>query len=156
MPTYKLSIELVPSTSWYNNIRALVSKSDWEVIKDLTFKRAGYKCEICGGTGPKWPVECHEVWHYDDTNHTQKLVRTIALCPNCHCVKHMGLQMSKFPRRVPNLIKHMMKVNVMTYKEAEDYIVSAFKEHAERSRHPWDVDITWIKKRFPNMNFKES
>lgn len=155
MSNYKLTIELVPSTSWYNNIRALVKASDWNVIKDLTFKRAGHRCEICNGTGTKWPVECHEVWSYDDTGHTQTLVRTIALCPDCHAVKHMGLQMTKFPNRVPRLLKHLMKVNSMSYEDAEDYVVACFKVHHQRSRHDWTVDIQWIKNKFPNMVFKD-
>lgn len=155
MSNCKLTIELVPSTSWYNNIRGLVSSRDWDTIKSMTFKRANYRCEICNGTGPKWPVECHEVWEYDDTQHTQTLVRTIALCPDCHAVKHMGLQMTRFRKRVPRLISHMQKVNGMSDKEAEDYIVHAFEQHAERSKYNWSVDISWIKKKFPNMNFKD-
>jgi 5-methylcytosine-specific restriction endonuclease McrA len=155
MKNYKLTIELVPSTSWFNNIRAMVSSSDWDTIKSMTFKKAGYRCEICGGKGHKWPVECHEVWEYDDVNNTQTLTRTIALCPTCHQVKHMGLQLTKFPSRVPRLINHMSKVNNSTRTEMEDYIEECFRVHSERSRCKWTVDVSWIKKRFPNMSFKE-
>jgi len=155
MPNYKLTIELVPSTSWFNNIRDMVSQSDWDTIKSLTFKHAGYKCEICGGKGPKWPVECHEIWKYDDVNNVQKLVRTIALCPDCHACKHIGFQMTKMPKRVPRLLNHFCNVNGISAKEAEDYIVECFQEHHRRSQERWEVDVSWIKNRFPNMTFKE-
>lgn len=155
MSKYKLNIELVPSTSWYNNVRALVTPKNWEIIKDLTFKRAGHRCEICNGKGPKWPVECHEVWEYDDVNHTQTLSRTIALCPDCHAVKHMGLQMTKFPKRVPRLMKHIATVNNMNITEVNDYVTQCFHVHHQRSRYQWEVNIDWLMNRFPNMEFKK-
>lgn len=155
MSTYKLTTELVPLTSWFNNIRDMVSQSDWETIKKLTFTRAGYKCEICGGKGPKWPVECHEVWEYDDTKYTQTLIRTIALCPDCHACKHMGFQMTRMPKRVPKLLQHMSHINGVSMEETEDYIVDCFRQHHERSQHQWSVDVSWIKNRFPNMTFIE-
>lgn len=37
------------------------------------------------------PVECHEVWDYDDDRKIQRLERRVALCPACHEVKHAGL-----------------------------------------------------------------
>jgi len=156
MPNYKLTIELVPSTSWFNNIRDMVSKSDWDTIKSMTFKRADYKCEICGGKGPKWPVECHEVWQYDDVKREQTLLRTIALCPDCHACKHIGFQMTRMPKRVPRLLNHFCRVNGISNKEAEDYIVNCFEEHHRRSQQQWNVDVSWIKNRFPNMTFKDN
>ena len=155
MSNYKLTIELVPSTSWFNNIRDMVSAKDWNIIKDLTFKRAGHRCEICNGVGPKWPVECHEVWDYDDINHVQTLVRTIALCPTCHACKHLGFNMTRMPHRVPKLLNHLGNVNNMSEQEVEDYVVNCFSTHTSRSRHDWTVDVSWIKKRFPNMVFKQ-
>jgi len=121
----------------------------------MTFKHAGYKCEICGGTGPKWPVECHEVWEYDDVNNIQKLVRTIALCPDCHACKHIGFHMRTRSKRVPKLLTHFCRKNNISAKEAEDYIVKCFQEHHRRSQEQWTVDVSWIKNRFPNMKFKE-
>lgn len=70
-----LTIELVPETCWYSNVRSNVSPEEWERLKRIAFKRAGYWCEICGGRGPQWPVECHERWLYDDLPHIRKLDR---------------------------------------------------------------------------------
>ncbi len=83
VPPARLTVELVPKTSWYNNIRALVDELDWDRIRRQVYRQADYRCEICGGRGPEHPVECHEVWRYDDRTHVQMLVRMIALCPAC-------------------------------------------------------------------------
>lgn len=48
MENYKLTIELVPGTSFFNNVRSAVTTSEWNVIKKKCYKKAGYKCEICG------------------------------------------------------------------------------------------------------------
>src|SRR6266487_2075486 len=91
MPAARLTVELVPETSWYNNVRALVDELGWDRIRRQMYRQADYRCEICGGRGPEHPVECHEVWRYDDRTRVQLLVRMIALCPVCHQVKHIGL-----------------------------------------------------------------
>ena len=66
---------------WYTNVRSNVSAEDWERLKRITFQRAGSRCEICGGRGPQWLVECHESWHYDDVHHIQKLGGLLELSP---------------------------------------------------------------------------
>ena len=30
-----------------------------------THERAGYRCEVCGDQGDKWPVVCQEEYQYD-------------------------------------------------------------------------------------------
>ncbi len=91
VPPARLTIELVPKTSWCHNVRALTDELGWDRIRRQVYRQAGYRCEICGGRGPEHPVECHEVWRYDDRTRVQLLVRMIALCPACHQVKHLGL-----------------------------------------------------------------
>ncbi len=138
----KLSIELVPKTSWYTNVRSHVSKEEWDRLRRDCYKKAGYKCEICEGKGEKWPVECHEIWEYDDIAHTQKLIRLIALCPKCHQVKHFGLATVKGKRN--QALKHLMKVNSMTLLEAEHYIEVAMRCYWQRSQHDWILDINTL------------
>ena len=57
-----LTVELVPETAWFKNLRFEVSPLHWDEIRTKCYVAAGWKCEVCGGKGPKWPVECHEVW----------------------------------------------------------------------------------------------
>lgn len=138
----KLKIELVPSSSWYSNVRSNVSKSEWELIKKDTFKKAGNVCEICLGKGHKWPVECHEIWIYDDINKIQKLERTIALCPSCHQVKHIGL--AKIKGNFDSALNHFKKVNCIDHSTAIKEVDLAFKVFNLRSKYKWILDIDWL------------
>ncbi len=138
----KLTIELVPSTVWYKNVRSEVSSDRWDRLRKECYRSAEYKCEVCRGTGPKWPVECHEIWHYDDVNKKQILTGLIALCPDCHTVKHPGL--AEIKGRFDVVISQLMSVNDMEYWEATEYIEQAFDVWRERSKHQWELDITYL------------
>lgn len=135
-----LTIELVPKTCWYSNVRSEVSKDEWDKIKRTVSSSAGYKCEICNGKGPKWPVECHEIWSYD--NGVQRLERFIALCPSCHEVKHIGLATIKGRREI--VVDHFAKVNVLSLEEANKYVLEAFNIWHTRSQHQWSLDISYL------------
>lgn len=136
----KLTIELVPSTSWFSNLRSLLSSTEWDKIRKGCYKNANFKCEVCGGIGDKHPVECHETWEYDEVNGIQKLISLIALCPNCHEVKHIGLAGIK--GRQKQAIEHFCKVNGCTTQEAEKYVQEAFKIWNKRSEQEWTLDIS--------------
>ncbi len=137
-----LTIELVPKTAWYKNVRSEMSQEQWDYIRKNCYRKAGYKCEICSGKGDKWPVECHEIWEYDDTKKKQTLKGMIALCPDCHKVKHAGL--SQMKGEINLVIKQLMKVNNVSKDEAIAYIDKAFGVWKERSRHSWKTDISLI------------
>ena len=138
----KLSIELVPSSSWFNNVRAVVTKKQWDFLKSKVSSKAYNICEICGGVGPKHPVECHEIWSYNNKSLVQKLEGMIALCPNCHMVKHFGL--ARIMGKEAKALLHFMKVNNLTPKKAEVAISEAFKVWAERSKKTWKLDISHL------------
>lgn len=139
----RLTIELVPSTSWFENVRSLVSPGEWDALRKATYQAAGHRCEICGGRGSKWPVECHERWEYDETTRVQKLVGLIALCPDCHRVKHFGLARVKGEQEQAG--QWLMKVNGWTRRQAYDHVQAAFALWERRSEGPWEVDISWLK-----------
>lgn len=136
----KLTIELVPASSWFNNVRAVLTRSQWDVLRKQVYSQAWDLCQICGGVGPKHPVECHEIWHYDDKKLIQKLVGMIALCPDCHMVKHIGL--AQVQNKGDKAIKHLMKVNKLSKKEAEKYVKESFEIWAKRSSKNWKLDIS--------------
>ena len=139
----KLAIELVPSTAWYTNVRSNVSKEEWDIIRKKCYRLANYKCEVCGGKGDKWPVECHEIWHYDDKNKVQTLIGLISLCPNCHKTKHVGLAQIKGEEGV--VIRQLMKVNGWTVTEAKSYINDAFYIWQDRSQYEWRLNVEYLK-----------
>jgi hypothetical protein len=141
-----LTIELVPSTVWYVNLRSELSKAEWDVIRKWCYKQAHYVCEVCGGKGPKWPVECHEIWEFDDAEKTQTLTGLIALCPACHGVKHIGL--SEKRGEGVKAQQHLAQVNGWSIKQARAYIREAFEVWEERSQHEWALDISWVDANF--------
>jgi len=144
----KLTIELVPRTSWYNNVRSNVSKERWDELRNHCYNKAGHKCEICGSTGKKQgfghDVECHEIWEYDEYHHVQRLVGLIALCPLCHKVKHAGLARVNGEEQL--VLNQLMKVNNMGEYDAIDYLAESFTIWDERSVFEWNVDISWLDK----------
>lgn len=137
-----LIIELVPKSCWYSNVRSNVSKEEWDRIRKIVFDRAGRVCEVCGGRGRRWPVECHEMWMYDDERHIQKLVKLVALCPSCHEVKHMGL--AGIRGRAGAAMAHLAKVNNWSMSDAQHYVDAAFETWHRRSRHQWTLDISYL------------
>lgn len=140
----KLTIELVPQTCWFSNVRAVLTRREWQEVKRAVSKRAGYRCQICNGKGPKWPVECHEKWHYDDDARVQTLKQLIALCPSCHQVKHIGLAM-KLNRHRPAL-KHLARINNWPKPRVDQYVAEQFRIWEERSCHEWRLDIEHLRK----------
>jgi hypothetical protein len=145
----RLTIELVPSTSWGDNLRdgLKIKKGEWERLKRACFERASHRCEVCGGVGKKHPVECHEVWDYDDQNKVQKLVSLVALCPPCHRAKHIGHTFKKLEGWVVDAtLGHLARVNQLTAPQVSEMIIEAFGVHRERSNHLWSVDTSIVQK----------
>jgi hypothetical protein len=138
--TPRLTIELVPRTCWFSNVRDQVSRADWDRIRRQVYERAGKCCEVCTGRGRRHPVECHEVWEYDETAQVQRLVRMIALCPACHEVKHIGLAGLK--GRGEQASAHLAKVNGWTPQATARYIDQAFAIWEERSGRTWSLDVS--------------
>ena len=104
---------------------------------------AGYICEICSGRGSRWPVECHERWRYDEKTKIQLLKGLIALCPDCHMVKHFGR--STAIGKQEEAYQHLMAVNEWTRSYADIYIRDIFKIWERRSKERWTLDISWLK-----------
>lgn len=143
MKKLKLEIELVPETCWFSNVRSEVTPAQWDLLRKQVYAEAWHTCEICEGVGSQHPVECHEIWEYDDKKLIQKLVGMIALCPNCHMVKHIG--MSSMLGKGEQAIAHFMKVNEMTRKQTDQYMLRAFKQWERRSKKKWTLDISILK-----------
>jgi len=138
----RLNVELVPETCFFKNLRSELNKADWDVLRKQTYKACDYRCEICGGKGKKWPTECHEIFHYDDTEHVQTLIGLEGLCPLCHSVKHFGH--TQLRGAADEALKHMAKVNECTYAECIKYLEGVFKLWEQRSTHQWSQDLSFL------------
>jgi hypothetical protein len=138
-----LTTELVPTGTWGANLRSLLPPSGWNRLRRWAYEQAEHKCEICEQDGfsqnRKHAVEAHELWSYDDVRHIQTLEGIQALCPLCHCVKHLGRSLKVGAAK--QVREHMQEVNgwdAHTQKMYEDF---SFLVHSLRSRFRWTVEI---------------
>jgi hypothetical protein len=142
-PRTLLTVELVPSTCWFSNLRSELSKDEWDRLRRPVLERAGRRCEVCGGSGAQHPVECHEVWEYDAKSHVQRLVGLVALCPACHEAKHMGYASSV--GRGGQARAHLARVNGWSVDDVELYLEMQFEQWSRRSQHEWTLDLSWLR-----------
>jgi 5-methylcytosine-specific restriction endonuclease McrA len=140
--TTKLEVELVPRSCWFTNVRSSISKEDWDKIRKAQAEQAGNRCQICRGKGPKWPVECHETWEYNEEIKIQRLKGLISLCPDCHRVKHFGK--AQIDGKDGIAFAWLMKVNGWDRNQAEKHIEEAFRIWQHRSQIIWELDISFL------------
>ena len=137
----RLTIELVPATSWYNNMRKVIPKAEWDNIRKSVYAEQNNRCGICGAEGR---LECHELWEYDDEKHIQTLRGFIALCSLCHRVKHIGLagiHASKGILDYEQVVDHFLKVNECSRDVFEQHKKQAFEQWRVRSQYQWEVNL---------------
>jgi hypothetical protein len=89
---------------------------------------------------------CHEVWAYDDQNHIATLTAFEIVCRDCDSVLHFGKSLLISERkgidRDERAILHLMKVNGIRKRQANELIMAAFDKWLERSDHKtWAVQI---------------
>ena len=161
MKTLKLTIELVPSPAWNQNLRNILPKGAWEKIRREVIQKSGNRCTICGKIGN---LNCHEVWKYydgasywkrnpsevpvyagtkGDKNHVQKLAGFLALCNLCHAVKHLGLTGLKKSGSslYDRVVKHFLKVNNCSKEDFINHQKEAYKKFEKRSHFEWTLDL---------------
>jgi len=142
--TPKLSIELIPSTCFFSNVRSMVSSKDWNKIRGISYMNADNKCEICGSTGKKQGynhnVQCHEVFEYYDKLCVQKLVKLVSLCVVCHLVKHIGRSIKVGKK--DECFAQLAKVNKWNQQQINEHIETSFEVYKERSQFEWSLDLT--------------
>ena len=142
----KLTIELVPRTCWYSNVRSNVRSETWDRLQRLTFQAAGHVCEICTGAGDGHPVEAHEIWEYDDHRQIQRLQRLVSLCPRCHEVKHIGFAIET--GHAQRALTWLASVNGIAPAEALAYVKHTFQIYEIRSQFSWRLDIKLLSQQF--------
>jgi len=152
----RLTIELVPATSWYNNMRKVVPRAEWDKIRRSVYAEQNGRCGICGSEGR---LECHEVWEYDDEKHVQTLRGFIALCSLCHRVKHIGLaaiHATEGKLDYERVVQHFMKVNECSREVFEQHRKQAFAQWRDRSQYPWEVRLGAYEKLVSRSNTDRS
>lgn len=139
----KLDFELVPDSCWYSNLRSILSKKQWDVVRREAYARANGRCMICGRKATR--LEAHERWRYDTDTCTQVLDDVIAVCRSCHSVIHIGR--TQLLGDEEKAIKHFCYVNGCGYPDYIKALGAANARHAELNRvGEWKLDLSYLKK----------
>ena len=145
MKQYKLTFELVPEECWHANLRSMLSQEQWDLIRKDAYRRAEYKCRICGRGNTR--LEAHEKWSYDERKGLQKLEDVLALCKDCHQVKHISR--TQLIGRGNDAMEHFMRVNECTQSDFHAELGRANEEYIRRNKIENCVtDISWLKDKF--------
>ncbi len=141
MKSLTLTIDLVPETCWFNNLRTKMTQTNWDKVRKQAYAQYNNVCGVCGDAGQ---LNCHEVWEYDDTNFRQTLQGFIALCNMCHHVKHIGwagILAKEGKLDFDTVVAHFLKVNNCDMQTFEKHYEEAFRIWRERSLHQWKTDF---------------
>lgn len=142
MKGLKLTIELVPATSWYANLRNKMSSEDWKILRTNIYAQYNKMCGICGSGNNR--LECHEIWEYDDKQHIQSLKGFIALCEMCHHVKHIGraaILAGEGKLNYDDVVKHFIDVNECDMQTFEKHRSEVFEKWGKRSKYRWKINL---------------
>jgi hypothetical protein len=142
-----LFVDLIPSTSFFRNVRSCVRNCDWDILRKKVYERVDNKCECChynpaNKEALNGSLEAHERWSYNKSTGVQKLMRLIALCKKCHLATHIGLADLRGLGDMARL--HLMKVNDMGEKDVKEHCERASRIWSERSDQDWALDLSII------------
>jgi hypothetical protein len=152
MSRLRLAIEPIPASSAMASLAKLLPRPDWDRIRRSVYKRAEYRCRICGRDAR---LNCHEVWYYNERTGYQWLMGFQSLCDDCHGVKHMLSVRSR--GRFDRLVKHFMQVNKVSFAEFTSHLQRARlrKSQLERSRPEWHISFGRYSFRVPVLKGRE-
>ena len=144
-----LPIELIPKSMHQYNVRARITEEQWKAVCKVVHKKnVGNKwhCQVCHQKGTtqgfNHPVECHEVWEFDDKTRTQKLVNLKTLCPLCHKFTHLGLATKQ---GFANTVKeHGLRIRRMSISSIEKELKQQYSIANERGQYNWKLDLTYM------------
>lgn len=142
----KLSIEMVPKSTWNCNLRSILKKKQWDIIRKYCYGKAGYHCEICG---KETKLHCHEVWKYEQINgkNIQRLDGLVALCGDCHLCKHFGFALVMHHNgeiSINKVLGHLMDINEIAEDECRKILNDEIDLWAKRSEMEWELNTDYI------------
>jgi len=142
-----LTLELVPESCWYKNLRSELSEGEWKFVKDAVLREKNYRCSVCSRKGkPGFWLHCHETWTYDEAVRTQTLTDIVLLCPDCHNAKHPGrLDDSAFEE----VLKYVGAINKWGADKTRNYVNKCFSLWETRSKLEWKQDMSFVSSYVP-------
>lgn len=134
--------QLIPSSAFNQNLRAILTKKQWQKFRQKVFEVHGKFCAYCGAAPQK--LDCHEIWKYQAFPEAkvgnQILVKVLPLCTKCHQVCHIGFWSLQGPTDA--ILKHMAKVRKISISEAKLEVSQSFTLHAQLSDYYWMLDVS--------------
>lgn len=144
----RLRIEMIPEPLWERSLKKELPDARWRRLRVDVVNAAGHRCEICGGQGRRHAVECHEEWAYDDEQCVQRLVKLVALCPDCHMAKTPGragwlasLHPDTYGDLPYDVQEHLARVNGWDLTTAVAYVRWSTQVNRERGQYAWTQDL---------------
>lgn len=153
----RLNVEMIPKSSWNNNLRSMLKPSQWDKVRVLCYEKSAYSCEICNTRPKKGQLHCHEVWEFDDNTGTQKLAKLESVCSLCHACKHIGfavVQHFDSGRDLESVINQFLRINQIDLDTFHDYLDNELRIWEERSRKEWKIDISYLDEYLFNEGIK--
>jgi len=139
----ELFIDLIPHTSWGRNARSCIHERDWDRVRNHVYNRVDNTCECCHNKTKH--IEAHERWHYDYDTETQKLVRLVALCRDCHRVTHSGRLGADGDMEARRSAKeHLKKVRNFTDEDFTVHCKSTGGLYRKRNNIMWNLDLSLL------------
>ena len=142
--TKLLNVELVPRPSWGRSLAGIARKGwgrQWDAVRAKEMSKTNGNCEYCGGRG----VLVHEHWEYDDLKGVQYLAGFAVTCDRCSLVHHFGRAAALGGEG--EALAHLMAVNRISQRDAEQLVEQAFDNWEKRSQKAWVQDLAWLRLR---------
>ena len=153
---YKLWGNLIPKGSFYANLRKVLTRNQWDSLRNLVYEKDFYKCFICGIAGVT--LEAHEHWIYDYERSIQKLYDVNALCKLCHLNTHLGqaiILTREGKLDFQELIKHWCNINEEEKVSFKSYQLEVFKLWNLRNQFEWKIMDKNNKNIFKDLSYNE-
>jgi hypothetical protein len=133
----EFQFEYLPVGALGNTVRNNEGNDAWFRIRPHVFKRAKYKCELCG---VKAPLDCHESWSFKDN--TQKLEKLMGVCRKCHDCIHLNHR--AYGYNIQDLLEHIQNVLKVPKEELLKMSEIAENRKTEIDNIDWDFDSSCL------------
>lgn len=143
---YTLDFDFIPEESWRFNLRSVLSAEGWDVVRKDAYKRASYKCRVCGRGNCR--LEAHEKWSFDVKKRVQRLDDVLALCHDCHAVVHyQRTSLVDGKEGALRAQEHFMRVNGCSLSDFHEALSRAAKRHETLNAvEGWSLDLSFLKR----------
>lgn len=134
--------DMLPSSTWENNLRTSFTEDEWDRLRKFCYQAAGNACVACGSRGEPH-LECHEAWSFDEATGVQKLKGLLCLCPVHHKAKHLG-----FANRIGRLnevLMHLKWLNDWNDDQLQRGLADVEARQRALSSRTWKLDLSFLR-----------